>query len=140
MNVEDKIAIYELNYRYALHIDLHQTEEWVQLFTEGGVLDEAEYGFGVHQGHAAIRAYAKSLAAGVLHAVHLMPNILVTPLGPDSAKGTVFALVEAILRDGSHTRYQLYYEDEYLRQPRGWLFVKRVIRKTFPPETVRPAG
>lgn len=34
MNVEDKIAIHELNYRYALHIDLHQTEEWVQLFTE----------------------------------------------------------------------------------------------------------
>jgi hypothetical protein len=77
MDIADKIALQELNYRYALHIDFHQTEEWVALFTEDGVLDEVEFGYGVHAGHAAIRAYAQALAASVVHAVHLVPNILV---------------------------------------------------------------
>jgi len=136
MEIADKIAIQELNYRYALHIDFHQTEEWVALFTEDGVLDELEYGLGVHDGHAAIRAYAQSLAASVIHAVHLVPNILVKAAGPDEATGTVFALVEAITRDNGHMRYQLYYEDRYVKRGGNWLFKRRVIRKTFPPEVV----
>lgn len=136
MDIADKIAIQELNYRYALHIDLHQIEQWVALFTEDGVLDEAEYESGVHEGHAAIRAYGQMLAANVEHAVHLVPNILVKSVAADEAKGTVFALVEAIMRDQSRTRYQLYYEDRYVKRNGNWLFQKRVIRKTFPPEVV----
>ena len=57
------------------------------LFTEDGVLDEVEFGYGVHAGHAAIRAYAQALAASVVHAVHLVPNILVKSAGPDEANG-----------------------------------------------------
>ena len=33
MRVEDKIELYESNHRYALHIDFHQIDDWVALFT-----------------------------------------------------------------------------------------------------------
>ena len=140
MRVEDKIELYELNHRYALHIDFHQIDDWVALFTEDAVLDERELGFVVHEGRAAIRAYGDMLAATVLHVAHLVPNILVTQTGPDEAKGTVLALVEAMMRDNSRTRYQIWYEDSYVRQGGKWRFRKRVVRPTLPPECLNAAA
>ena len=123
MQIEDKIALNELNHRYALHIDFHQIDAWAALFTEDAVLDERELGFAVHEGRAAIRAYGEMLAASVLHVVHLMANVLVTQTGEGEAKGTVFALVEAMMRDQSpRMRHQIWYEDSYVRQGGEWLF------------------
>jgi len=140
MRVEDKIALQELNHRYALHIDFHQIDEWVALFTEDAVLDERELGFAVHEGRAAIRAYGEMLAASVLYAAHLVPNILVTQASPDEAQGTVLALVEAVMRDRSRMRYQIWYEDSYVRQGGEWRFRKRVVRPTLPPERMDEAA
>lgn len=139
MRVEDKFALHELNYRYALHIDFHQIDDWVALFTDDAVLDERELGYAVHEGRAAIRSYGEVLAASVLHAAHLMPNILVMETGLNEAKGTVLALVEAVMRDQSRTRYQIWYEDSYVRKGGEWRFRKRVVRPTLPPECVNAA-
>jgi hypothetical protein len=140
MQIEDKIALQELNYRYAQHIDFHQVDEWVALFTDDAVLDERSLGFGIHEGRAAIRIYAQMLAADVLHAAHLVPNILVTGLGPDEAKGSILALVEAVTRDQCRMRYQICYEDSYVRQGGEWLIRKRVVRSTVPPEILTAAS
>jgi hypothetical protein len=136
MNIEDKIAIQELNYRYALHIDLTQTEQWVNIFTPDGILDEREFGFGVHSGHDGIRKYALDLASHVIHQVHLMTNHLISEVSPTQATGTVFALVEGMTRTLGHNRFHVYYEDEYVKHDKVWKFKKRVLHKTFPPEVV----
>ncbi|ATE78224.1 nuclear transport factor 2 family protein [Pseudomonas frederiksbergensis] len=137
MLIADKIALQELNYLYAQYIDFHQVDEWVALFSEDAVLDERPLGFGVHEGRVAIRAYAEMLAASVLHAAHLVPNILVAGVGSDEATGSVLALVEAVTRDQCRMRYQISYEDSYVRQDGEWLFRKRVVRSTVPPEIMR---
>jgi SnoaL-like domain len=134
MNFEDRIAIQDLNYRYAAHIDFKQVDEWVDLFTEDGVLDEREFGFGVHDGRTAIRAYAEALVADVVHAMHHVTNQLVTDVSATEATGTVFAIVEGMTRSSGHARYSLYYEDQYLKTAAGWRFRRRLLRKVFPPE------
>lgn len=132
----DRLAIAELVNRYALHIDLHEIDHWVDLFTEDAFFDEREFDTGLHVGHAAIRSYGEELAATVAHAVHLMCNHVIQDLTENTASGIVFALVEAQMKDGTRQRWQVRYEDTYLKSAAGWKIEKRILRKGLPPETV----
>ncbi len=96
MSIEEKIAIQELNSRYALHIDLMQVDQWVEVFSPDGILDETEFGLGKHVGHDGVRAYFDAIKDDVVHQVHLMGSHLVTDVSGSTARGTVFALVEVL--------------------------------------------
>ena len=49
----DRLAIHDLNTTYALVFDSFQLEESVNCWTEDGILDESETGFGVFHGRDA---------------------------------------------------------------------------------------
>jgi ketosteroid isomerase-like protein len=132
----DRLAIAEVVNRYALHIDLHEIDQWVELFTEDAFFDEREFDSGLHVGHAAIRAYGEQLAATVKHAAHLMCNHVICDLTENSANGVVFALVEAEMKDGCRQRFQVRYEDTYLKSATGWKIGRRILRKGLAPESV----
>lgn len=136
MKIEEKIAIQELNYCYALHIDLKQIDEWVNVFSPDGILDEREFGFGLHSGHDEMREYALKLTSNVITQVHLMTNHLISEIGPAEARGTVFALVESLTHSRGHMRFHLYYEDEYMKLGSEWKIRKRLLRKTLPPVVI----
>ena len=133
-SIEDRLAIGELNQRYAVHVDLHEIDEWVDLFTPDAVFDEREFGTPLLTGHDHIRAYGQTLAASVKYALHHMTTHVITDLTPTSASGIAFAVVEALLNDGSQTRYQVFYRDRYEKVDGRWLFAERVLKTTMPPE------
>ncbi|CAB3735852.1 nuclear transport factor 2 family protein [Paraburkholderia rhynchosiae] len=136
MNAEDRIAIQELNHRYAYFVDSFEVESWVDVFAPDAFFDESEFGNGVFVGHDAIRQYASSIAEKTAHLVHLMSNLIIWEGDSSSARGTVFGLVESMRKTGQRSRYQVKYDDEYVKLDGIWKIAKRVLRKTFPPETV----
>ncbi|WP_419826243.1 nuclear transport factor 2 family protein [Sphingomonas sp.] len=138
MLIEDKIAIQELNYRYALHVDAMQIAEWVDVFAPDGVLDEREFGLGLHSGHDGLWAYGRKMEDEVVLQVHLMVNHLISSTTPDAATGTAFALIEAETRVFGRVRFHVRYEDDYVRLGGEWKFKSRVLRKSFEPEVISP--
>jgi len=64
-SLEDRLAIQDLNQRYAVHVDLHEIDKWVDLFTQDAVFDEREFGTPLMTGHDAIRALVEKESAGM---------------------------------------------------------------------------
>lgn len=138
--ISDRLEIAELVNAYAIHIDLFQIDEWVNVFAEEAEFDEREFGTGLHSGHAGIGAYGRLLSATVEHAAHLMTNLMITDLRSTSANGIVFALVEALMRTGERQRWQVRYEDRYVKIDGHWKIQERVLRKSLPAERVLTVG
>ena len=134
--VEDRLAIQDLNQWYAVHVDLHEIEEWVNLFTQDAVFDEREFGTPLLTGHDAIRTYCEHLTEAVQHALHHMTTHVISDLTTSSARGIAFATVEALMKDGSQARYQVLYRDRYEKQDGRWLIAERVLKKTVPVEVL----
>jgi len=140
VSVEDRLDIKDLNYRYAIYVDSYQVDAWTDLFTEDAYFDESQFEMGLHEGHDRIRAYAVLLGETTTYMSHLMGNHLVENITADSATGTAFSLIEVQTKDGARTRYQVVYKDEYKKVDGAWKFARRVLHKTFEPETFIPAG
>lgn len=138
MTVEDKLAIIELNHRYALHIDNRETTRWAtEIFTEDAVFDERQFDFGLHVGREKIEAYGEELAAMVEHVVHHMTNHVITMVSETQATGVVFGICEVLHSGGGpRLRFNVRYEDQYRKVGNVWLISERVLIKTFEPETV----
>ena len=138
--IADRLEIAELVNCYALHIDLHEISQWVDLFTEDAFFDEREFDTGLHVGHAAIRAYGDLLAETVAHVVHLMSNLVIRNLSASTANGVVFASVDAQMKTGERQRWQVRYEDDYVKTDAGWKFARRILRRGLPPEDIGISG
>lgn len=136
MNVEDRLEIQDLVSRYAFFVDSFMIPEWVAVFAPDGILDEREFGMGMHEGHAGLTTYGDAIAGRVRYLVHLMTNHLIWETGKDSAAGTSFASVESMQNTGARARYLVKYEDEYRRLDGRWVLQTRVLRKSFPPEVI----
>ncbi|MEJ7932762.1 nuclear transport factor 2 family protein [Sphingobium sp. AN558] len=135
-NVEDRLEIAALNQRYALHVDFHEIEEWVSLFTPDAVFDESEFDNPLMNGHDEIRAYGNHLTEIVRHVLHHMTTHHITDMTATTARGRAFALIEAVLNDGTHARTHCIYEDRYEKIDGRWLIAERILRKTIEPETI----
>ena len=64
-DTEDRLAIQELNQRYAVHVDLGEVDAWAALFTEDARFDEQEFGTPPFTGRQEIRGYGQVLAESV---------------------------------------------------------------------------
>src|SRR5690349_385216 len=131
-NAEDRLAIQELNQRYAVHIDFKEIEQWVGLFTQDAFFDEREFGTPLLNGHDDIRAYGGELAATVRFAMHHMTTHSITDLTATRAHGIAFAIVEALMNDGAHARHHVVYKDRYEKVGDQWLIAERILKKTLP--------
>jgi SnoaL-like domain len=133
-DVTDRLKIQDLNQRYAVHVDLREIDAWAELFTHDAIFDEREFGTPLMTGHDDIRSYGKQLEDTVEHALHHLTTHVITDLTTTSARGIAFAVVEALMKDGSHARHQVVYRDRYEKIDGRWLFSERVLKATLPPE------
>ena len=140
MSIEDKLAIEDLNVRYAMSIDSFDVDTWVDTFTPDGVFDEREVDMGIHEGHDRIRDWGNLIAASSARVLHLMANHLVTDVTATTARGTVYGLAEGESELTGRRRFHVLYEDEYVKLHGQWKFRSRVVRKRFPPEVVTAAS
>lgn len=136
--LEDRWAIQQLNQKYAVHVDLHEIDDWADLFTTDAVFDEREFGTPLATGRDAIRTYGQHLAATVQYALHHMTTHVISDLTTTSARGIAFSTVEALMKDGSHSRFQVIYQDRYEKVDGQWLIAERVLKKTMPAEHLAP--
>lgn len=134
--MNDYQEIQQLTHLYALHIDLFQIDEWVDVFTSDAYFDEREFDSGLFVGHEAIRAYGRSLADTVQHVTHLMANLVIRDLTADSASGVIFAFVDHMMKTGERERNHVRYEDQYVKIDGRWKIARRILRKTLPAERV----
>jgi hypothetical protein len=134
MSIEDRLEIQELNYLYAYYVDEFEIENWVNVFTPDAYFDEREFDCGLHVGHDAIFAYGQKIVEETKSAVHLMCNHIIRDLTTTTATGTIFALVDSLGKNGHYARYQVKYEDAYLKVDGRWKIARRVLRKSFPAE------
>lgn len=109
---EDYIAISELVARYCMTLNLHDTEGWVDLFTE----DASYKVYGRSwDGHEGLRKMISATSIGL----HLGGQPTIALVDNDNARATRCMWVH-FPSDGS-TRSAIY-EDEVRRTPLGWRF------------------
>ncbi|WP_327097606.1 nuclear transport factor 2 family protein [Nocardia vinacea] len=142
MSAEDKLAIIELNHRYAYLIDTGEPARWAaEVFTEDCFFDERQFGFGLHEGRQQIASYGNELMATAEHVVHHMTNHVITVHSETDATGVAFCICEAQHAGGGpRLRFNVIYEDEYRKVDSAWLISRRVLVKTFEPEQVEPVS
>ena len=134
MSIEDKIAIQELNLRYAFYIDTSDVDRWVDTFTPDAIFDEHEFDFGTYVGRDQIRAYGHLIVANSVRVVHLMANHLVTDITATDARGTIYGLAEGVSRANERRRFHVLYEDRYAKAGGEWRISSRIVRKRFAAE------
>lgn len=141
MSADDRLAIQELNYKYAYYVDSFEPDNWAMIFAPDGILDESEFFDDARfAGRDAIRAYGAKISDTVQHIVHLMANHLIFDLTPTTARGTAFSLVETMRKTGERLRFHVKYEDEYVKIGDAWTIARRKLCKSFPPENVAVEG
>jgi len=120
LEVQDTLAIHELLALYGHVIDEHAWERVEELFTERTVYDMREFGLGVVQGAAAIRALWSG--PGAAHPLaHHATNIIVS----QDADGTVRALSKGLGVGPNGRVGSVVYRDVLERTAVGWRFASR---------------
>jgi len=126
----DRVMIQDLlgRYAFAIDYDTHDPGAWAALFTEDGRFEIPVMKV-VVEGRDALREFAAGLQRTIPGLHHVMANFVIDVDG-DRAVGKC-ELNEFLLRpEGIYNNLQGWYEDEYHRQDRGWLFR---VRKVFVP-------
>lgn len=133
LSPQDRLAIEQLIQRHAWLIDHGEADKVGELFAEDGAL----YGIGPDKvGRKAIAEWGRQRAAMTeRRSRHLQSNILIEPLGAETARGWV---VLTLYRhdgpgEGSATPLLIAeYADRYVREPDGtWLFAERRLAVLF---------
>lgn len=124
--VEDRLAILDLEGRYARAFDSRDGEAWAALFTEDGVYQGRGYppdSPGRPTGRAQLAAYCSDAAYDGLHLLHV-PEIVIDG---DEARSRVHLEFRATIRDdGRPIDMSGYYDVRYRRVDGDWLIAHRI--------------
>ncbi len=123
--IEEKLRIYELSYRYAAAVDHRDFDGFVMLFTDDGLLMSDDFTL---QGRKDIRQTIQNITEFKL-TQHHVNNILVDIQG-DSAKGEVYCLANHLYVKEDETRkldWGIRYQDEYVKEEGDWLIKRRQL-------------
>ena len=123
----DRVMIQDLLGRYAFAIDYETNDPgaWAALFAEDGRF-EIPIMKVVVEGRDELRDFAAGLQRTIPGLHHLMTNVMIDVDG-DRASGKC-ELNEFLLRpEAIYANLQGWYEDEYLRNGRHWLFQTRKV-------------
>jgi uncharacterized protein (TIGR02246 family) len=123
--IDEKLRIYELSYRYAAAVDRRDFDSFVMLFTADGLLLSDDFTL---QGRENIRQTIQNITEFKLtqHHVH---NMIVDIQG-DSAKGEVYCVANHLYEKEDETRkldWGIRYHDEYVKEESGWLIKQRKL-------------
>jgi hypothetical protein len=116
------LPIQQLTARYALAIDSRNVALIASLFAE-----QSHFGkWGTGQEGA--RKFYEWAWTRFKRSVHLVTNVVVTPISDTEARGIVYSHNEHELVDGTWDEAKLAYFDTYVRENGSWLFLKRATR------------
>jgi hypothetical protein len=116
------LPIQQLTARYALAIDSRNVALMASLFAE-----QSRFGkWGAGQQGA--RKFYEWAWTRFHRSVHLVSNVVVTPVSDNEARGIVYSHNERELADGTWELAKIAYFDTYVHENGSWLFLKRATR------------
>jgi 3-phenylpropionate/cinnamic acid dioxygenase small subunit len=123
---EERPAIRDLYFRYALEIDEGRYERWIDCFTSDGIFDSPR--FGRHQGHEGLRKFAaiyrESLGGAKVR--HVITNIL-ADIDGDNASGTCYLSYYHTKHSKTELAAVGGYRDKLRKVDGRWLFESRQV-------------
>jgi hypothetical protein len=125
--LEDMFALQNLKARYAACCDdNYDPERIAELFIPDGTWEASA--FGVHRGHAAIKAFMSSVSTSITWALHCVSNPAIQ-IAPDGQSGTgswyLYAPCTMVERSGAPEDAVLMtgrYRDDFVKTASGWMF------------------
>lgn len=126
--VEDRLAIAQLQARYTIHIDDHDLAQVGELFSRNGRFRSADEVMDA-SGRAAVCAQFQGRFAALGFGFHVTHDhwIELDPVDPDAATGMVSGHAE-VVRDGKPMIAAMRYQDSYIREEGAWRFADRLLR------------
>jgi hypothetical protein len=132
--VEDRLALQELNARYAINCDTKRYTAMSGLWELNGVWDETAIGLPLCEGRAAIDEFFCGPAPAALEFIHhTTSNHLINEFDGERASGTTHLYAEGRFF-GSVVRVFGYYADQYIKVDGRWLFQCRRLVEIGPSE------
>jgi 3-phenylpropionate/cinnamic acid dioxygenase small subunit len=123
---EERPAIRDLYFRYALEIDEGHYDRWIDCFTNDGTFDSPR--FGRHVGHDGLRKFAaiyrESLGGAKVR--HVITNVLVDIEG-DRATGTCYLSYYHTKHGTTELAGMGGYRDKLRKVDGRWLFESRQV-------------
>jgi len=125
--VEDRLAIADLQARYTIFIDNHDLEKVAPLFARDGRFRSAD-GMLNAQGRAEICEQYRARFAALRFGFHVTHDHMIDldENNPDRATGKVSSHAE-LVRNGQAMVAGMRYEDEYIREDGAWRFADRLL-------------
>jgi hypothetical protein len=149
--LEDRLAIFELEGRYARYFDSRDGDAWAGLFTADGIYQArgaTPEGGGIHvQGHVDLARFCREARFDGLHLLHL-PQL---DVGGDTATGRVHLEFLGLFHGAAAPTVRMagYYDVAYARVDGRWLMRRRVTTTFarqdastigYPPDSAIEAG
>lgn len=125
--VEDRLAIADLQARYTIFIDNHDLDKVAPLFATNGRFRSAD-GVLNAEGREAICEQYRGRFAALRFGFHVTHDHLIDldPSNPDRATGKVSSHAE-LVRNGQPMVAGMRYEDVYIREEGAWRFADRLL-------------
>ncbi|WP_394729280.1 nuclear transport factor 2 family protein [Altererythrobacter sp. GH1-8] len=125
--LEDRLAIAQLQARYTVHIDDHDLANIGELFASDGRFRSADGVMDAH-GRAAVCEQFRVRFADLGFGFHVTHDhwIELDPTDPDAASGVVSSHAEVVWK-GQPIIYAMRYHDKYVREESAWHFADRVL-------------
>lgn len=127
MEVADRIAIHDLVAAYSWLCDSKRFDGISELFAEHGVFDERVLGVPRCEGREAVRGLFHAMNdAEIPFVIHMISNERVSSYDGSLATGTCHLNAQGQI-NGNPLDVLGYYDDEYVKVDRRWLFSSRTL-------------
>jgi hypothetical protein len=130
LTAEDRLEILDLLHRYMFILDAGEHHDlgygYADLYVEDGTFGSRPPGresLAAAAGRTAEGGYAETHQRGPLDQIHLSVGEIIVP-SPEGARGTSYLLM--IDGPANQIYWAGWYEDVYVKTPRGWRFKSRV--------------
>jgi SnoaL-like domain len=120
----DKIEIMELTARYALSMDEHNVESWLNTWCEDGKWEGA---LGTYAGRANLPRLLRDLGERNIGRRHVISNFVIDIVSETEATQTCYMQIFAY-KEGYRVVATAVYRDRLRKNNGRWLFAQRTLR------------
>jgi len=138
-DIDDWYEYVDLNHRYAFGLDVERGEGVADLFTEDGVWDASDLGYGHLVGRDALRGYFAGDEGRAEAMAHLFSNQQVVEVAGDTMRARSYVQGVVVRAGKDVVRHDVVlYDDELVRVAQEWRFLRRTLRRVLEFRTTRP--
>lgn len=137
-DIEQWYAYVQLTHRYAFGLDVQGGHGVAQMFTEDGVWDASQLGYGTFEGHEQLNGYFAGDEGRAEAMAHLFSNHEVLELTDDTMQARSYVHGVVVRAGNELVRHDVVlYDDELTKAGGEWRFARRGLRRVLDFRTTR---